>query len=50
MAAQVFFPMTATPPSGLKLGGPGVPSIATTRTTPGTLSASVSSKLATCPP
>ena len=50
MAAHVLRAITATPPSGLKNGGAGLPSIWTTFTTPGTLSAAESSTLATLPP
>ena len=50
MAAQVLRAMTATPPTGLKWAGSGLSSICTTFCTPGTLSASAASKLATLPP
>ena len=50
MAAQVLRPMTATPPRGWNSAGAGLPSIRTTRTTPGTFSAWLSSTLATLPP
>ncbi len=41
--------MTATPPSGENAAGGGVPSIATTFTTPGTFMASAASYEATLP-
>ena len=50
MAAQVLRASTATPPRGWKYAGGGLGSIWTTFTTPGTLSASASSTLATLPP
>jgi hypothetical protein len=50
MAAQVLRATTATPPSGLNSAGPALPSMATTRTTPGTFMAGAASKRATLPP
>jgi len=50
IAAQVLRASTATPPRGLKCAGGGLGSIWTTFITPGTLSASASSTLATLPP
>ena len=50
MAAHVFLATTATPPSGRKPLGGGVPGIRTTFSTPATLSAALSSTLATVPP
>ena len=49
-AAQVFFAITATPPSGKKAPGIGVSGMRTMRSTPGTLRASPSSTLTTLPP
>ena len=50
IAAQVFFAITATPPSGKKRAGIGVSGMRTMRSTPGTLSAALSSTLTTLPP
>jgi hypothetical protein len=50
MAAHVLRATTATPPTGLNWAGDGLASISTTRTTPGTLSAAVGSKLTILPP
>ena len=49
-AAQVFFAITATPPSGSNLAGAGVPASFTIFSTPGTFMASVESNDTTLPP